>query len=176
VNRLHPRLRAQTPTAHARTQENDFVLWESNAITQYSHRDIGRRTAADKARPLAHVNQWQCWELAHWLPPLRIDREKVKSSPREQPNLGELYEGERLFHTCAELLDKHLRARTSSACGRLTVADFSLGPGSSANAPSIRWNHIPKSSAGINRWDASPAGSMRVRNPKHSCKPWGLAV
>jgi len=65
----------------------------------------------------------------------------------EQPNLEELYEGERLFHTCAELLDKHLKGQNFIACGRLTVADFSVGPGSSRRTRQVSVGTISRNQA-----------------------------
>jgi glutathione S-transferase len=111
-------------------KEDEFVLWESNAITQYlALKNPAAGLLPDNARQLAHVNQWQCWELAHWLPAVAVlIEENVKKARRgEQPNLEELHKGERLFHTCAGLLDKHLKGQNFVACGRLTVADFSVG-------------------------------------------------
>jgi glutathione S-transferase len=119
--------------------DDEYVLWESNAILQYL---AAKRPAfgvgPHDIREQAEVNRWQFWEVAHWEPALGMLIHEHLKKPLltgEGPNPAAVKRGEDAFHTCAEVLNTHLRARAFLACDRLTVADFSLASYLIAAAP-----------------------------------------
>src|SRR5215471_13907346 len=60
---INPNMRMPT------LKDGDYVLWESNAITQYlasKRPESGLLPSDERAR--LDVMRWQFWDLAHWLP------------------------------------------------------------------------------------------------------------
>jgi glutathione S-transferase len=69
-DQMRPQFAALNPNKKMPVLEDDgFVLWESNAITQYL---ASKKPAAgllpEDPRRRAEVNRWQFWEVAHWDP------------------------------------------------------------------------------------------------------------
>ena len=152
----HPEYIALNPNKRMPVlRDNTFVVWESNAICQYL---VGQSRRAellpDDLRSRALVYQWQCWELAHWVPMIGIFiEENVKKSLRgERPSVAEVEKAEHLFHIHAPILDSHLRDRPFLAGDDLTVADFSIGVwldgADLAKYPLERYEHL-------RRWHAT---------------------
>ncbi len=112
-------------------EEAGFVLWESNAILQYlaaKRPESGLLPAEGRMRAL--VNQWQCWDLAHWDPaltPLVYERVVKPFFGKSEPDLAEVAKGEQRFHRVAPILDAQLARQRFVVGDAVTVADFSLG-------------------------------------------------
>lgn len=112
-------------------EENDFVLWEANAILQYlaAKRPESGLLPADPARR-ALVNQWQCWDLAHWEPACvgivfeRMVKQLFGLGAEDPVKVAEAMER---FNRVAPILDGQLSKTRFVAGSDLTVADFSLG-------------------------------------------------
>src|SRR5258705_5626104 len=112
-------------------EEDDFVLWESNAILQYltSKRPELGLWPAD-ARGQADVSGWCSWEAAHWTPAcaiLAFERVVKKLSGQGEPNPAEVARGEGMIRQFAGVLDGHLRGRKWLLGDALTIADFTVG-------------------------------------------------
>ena len=67
---LQPEFAALNPNKKMPVLEDDgFVLWESNAITQYlASKKPGGGLLPSDPRGRADVSRWQFWESAHWDP------------------------------------------------------------------------------------------------------------
>jgi glutathione S-transferase len=112
-------------------EEEGFVLWESNAIMQYlaaKRPESGLLPADPKHRAL--VNQWQCWDLAHWDPAcatLIFERVVKPAFGLGAENPAKIADGLERFGRAAPVLDGQL-GKTRFVTGEtLTLADFSLG-------------------------------------------------
>jgi glutathione S-transferase len=112
-------------------EDGDFVLWESNAILQYlaaKRPDSGVLPADPRERAL--VNQWQCWDLAHWEPAcviLIFERLVKPAFGRGAEDPAKIAEGLEKFAQVAAVLEAQL-SRTRFVVGDSpTIADFSLG-------------------------------------------------
>jgi glutathione S-transferase len=112
-------------------EDGSFVLWEANAITQYlaAKRPESGLLPADPARR-ALVNQWQCWDLAHWeaASAMLVFENLVKALFNlGPPDAAKVAEGEEKFHRVAGILDGHLKKGSFIVGDAPTVADFSIG-------------------------------------------------
>jgi glutathione S-transferase len=124
--RLNPNMKMPT------LEDEDFVLWESNAILFYlaaMHPEIGLWPS--DVRGQADVLRWFAWENAHW------DAESVGMVSYEKGSkvvmkLGPadpsfIARGEHNFARFAAVLDSCLKGKTWLVAERLTLADFSVG-------------------------------------------------
>jgi glutathione S-transferase len=113
--------------------DDDFVLWESNAIAQYlasKSAAMDLFPAAPRAR--ADVSRWHCWDLAHWTPAtqtLAFERLFKKIARIGEPDAGAVDRGTANFHRFASVLDGHLSGRRFLVCDALTLADTSVAAG-----------------------------------------------
>jgi glutathione S-transferase len=110
--------------------DDGYALWESNAILQYlAARRPEFALGPRGIREQAEVNRWQFWEVAHWEPALGtliFEHLKKPALTGEKPDTAAIQRGEEAFHLVANTLNRHLLERSFIACGRLTIADFSL--------------------------------------------------
>lgn len=129
---MSPSYAAINPNKRIPTMEDDgFILWESNAITQYlaSKKPESGLLPSD-ARGRAEVNRWQCWDLSSWDPAcatIGYERLVKKLLGLGEPDPARLQEGEQNFHRYAQILDDQLKGRKFVTGNSLTLADFSLG-------------------------------------------------
>jgi glutathione S-transferase len=115
-------------------KDGDYVLWESNAITQYlalRKPQSGLLPTEENAR--LDVTRWQFWDLAHWDPAYSVFLFEYIVKPRllgiNEPDMAALAKATEAFHRSAKVLDGHLKGRKYVTGDTLTVADFSLGAG-----------------------------------------------
>lgn len=112
-------------------EDGGFVLWEANAITQYlaaKRPESGLLPTEPGQRAL--VNQWQCWDLAHWeaAGAMLVYENLVKTLFNlGPPDAAKVAEGEEKFHRVAGILDGHLKKGSFIVGDTPTVADFSIG-------------------------------------------------
>lgn len=112
-------------------EDEGFILWESNAITQYlasKKPEAGLLPADGRAR--AQVNQWQFWDMSSWDPAcatIVFERLVKKMLGMGAPDPTKVQEGEQNFHRCAQILNDNLKGRKYVTGDTLTLADFSLG-------------------------------------------------
>ena len=112
-------------------EDDGFVLWESNAITQYlASKKPERGLLPTDPRKCADVSRWQFWESCHWDPAcatLIFERMLKKVLGQGDPTPADVEKGEADVRQLGAVLDGVLAGR-SHLCGeQLTVADFSVG-------------------------------------------------
>lgn len=112
-------------------EDDDFVLWESNAIMQYLAAKAGDdRLWPSEPRRQADVSRWQCWELSHWGPAcgtLVFERFVKNLFGQGAPDPVEVARGEQEFHRHAEVLNGHLERHDWLVGDDVTLADMSVG-------------------------------------------------
>jgi glutathione S-transferase len=116
-------------------EDGDFVLWESTAIIRYLA--AGSPLLPEGARPLADVDRWLSWQLAHLHPALgKVAFELIvkKLANRGAPDQAVIDAGIAEFERLNAVLDLSLKGREYVA-GRLSIADFSLAAPYSLAAP-----------------------------------------
>lgn len=129
---LTPEFAALNPNKKMPVLEDDgFVLWESNAITQYlaAKRPDGGLLPAD-ARGRADVARWQFWESAHWDPAcatLIFERLLKKVFGQGEPTPALVAKGEEEVRRYGSVLNGWLAGRPFLCGQHLTLADFSVG-------------------------------------------------
>ena len=112
-------------------EDDDFVLWESNAILLYlasKKPEAGLWPAS--AREQADVLRWLSWESAHWARAIGIlldERVKkglgLQAGERDERRIAQ---GVAEFAELASILDAHLKGRSWLLDKKLTIADFSI--------------------------------------------------
>jgi len=139
--------------------DDDFVLWESNAIAQYL---ASKSTVMDlfpaSPQTRADVTRWLCWDLAHWTPAtqsLNFERLFKKIARIGEPDPAAVDKGLANFHRFASVLDGHLSHGRQYLVGTaLTLADTSVAAGLTYAAEA----QIPVDGyANIERWFGSIA-------------------
>jgi len=136
--------------------DDDFVLWESNAILHYL---CAKRPSTplfpEDAKVRADIARWQFWQTGHFgrACGIFIYEHVIKQAL----NLGEvdaieLAKGTENFHRFAKVLEGHVQGRDWLVGDGLTLADISVGSllGLAEAA------HYPMEGyLGIQRWYAS---------------------
>jgi glutathione S-transferase len=112
-------------------EDEGFILWESNAITQYlASKQPGSGLLPADGRARALVNQWQFWDTSSWDPAcatIVFERLVKKMLGMGEPDPVKVQEGEQNFHRYAQILNDDLKGRKFVTGNSLTLADFSLG-------------------------------------------------
>ena len=109
--------------------DDDFVLWEANAITQYLASKEPSSLYPDDVNLRAQIMQWQSWQLAHWTAGCQPLQYETLVKP--QLNLGDpdqvaIEKATTLFHKEASVLNQHLSDREYLVGDGLTIADFAV--------------------------------------------------
>jgi glutathione S-transferase len=111
-------------------KDGDFALSESNAITQYlASKKPGNTLWPNDPSTRADITRWQCWELAHWSPALRIyifENMFKKLRGLGDPDPAELKKADEMFKRFATVLNNHLANRDYLVGDNLTLADISI--------------------------------------------------
>ena len=110
--------------------DDDFKLWESNAILQYLASKSATPLYPNDARGRADVTRWLCWDLAHWgaqaCQPLIFEnlvKKFVNLGPADGAAVAKAMEA---FKKEAKMLDAHLAKHEHLVGDALTIADFSV--------------------------------------------------
>lgn len=125
-----PAYTALNPNALLPTlEDDDFVLWESNAICQYIASKVPNDLWPDNTRVRADIARWQFWEPSHWVPAIRVF--VIENMFKERMGWGapdpvELKKAEDTFRRFATVLNSHLGARDYLVGDGLTLADISV--------------------------------------------------
>ena len=131
--------RAMNPNGLVPTwQEDDFVLWESNAILRYlAQRHGGVLALPADPRERAPTDQWLDWQATSFTPAMRdafIQLVRTQPSGRDEHVVET---SRRMTEAATALLDRHF-AQTRFATGeRFGIADIALG------CAAHRWLHLP---------------------------------
>lgn len=135
--------------------DDDFVLWESNAIINYLAN--GSKLLPTAPRERADVQRWSDWQLAHLGPAVR----KVAFERFVKPLTGQgpadaavVEQGTAEFRAASSVFDAAIGEREYVA-GPLSVADFSLGSMfSMATAVGLDVQPFPRVNAWLQRMTA----------------------
>lgn len=106
--------------------DDDFVLWESNAILQYA---ADSNSKADyyptDLQTRADVNRWSLWESSSWFPSCYkyLVENCVKPLLQAEPDQTVLNEEADNFHKLAGILDKRLSDNQWLSGNNPTIAD-----------------------------------------------------
>ncbi len=110
--------------------DGDFILWESNAITRYlCEQRPGNALYPSAPRPRAKVDQWLCWELAHYNQALgtlvweAIAKPGFIGEPSDEAVAN--WAGVQLARY-ASVLESHLDGRRFVVGDAPTLADYAL--------------------------------------------------
>ena len=110
--------------------DEDFVLWESNAIMQYlADMTPGQTVYPTEPRARLEVNRWLFWCAQHWAPALGVLVFQNVIKPyigAGEADPAELKRGEAETERFARVLDAHLARRQWIAAPTLTLADFAI--------------------------------------------------
>jgi glutathione S-transferase len=109
-------------------EDEDFVLWESNAIIAYlAAKHPEKELIPSDPRGRAEVDQWMFWQASDWNPAFEtIVHEKLKPMfGGGAPDEANVRAGLEQTNKLAAVLDGWLKDREYVA-GKLSVADFGL--------------------------------------------------
>ena len=126
-----PEYLSLNPTGRTPTLvDDDFKLWESNAIMQYLASRKPNSLWPDDARTRADIMRWQSWQLAHWskegCEPLLFERLVKQIVNLGPPDETVVARGTEAFNREARVLDNHLAIRPYLVGNDVTLADFSV--------------------------------------------------
>ena len=108
-------------------EDGEFCLWESDAILRYLARDSALYPADAQVR--AQIDQWLCWNAAHWGPSLRpflFERLIKPLFLQQEPDLQVLEAAVEPFHKVAEVLDAALAGKSYLLGEQMSLADFAI--------------------------------------------------
>jgi glutathione S-transferase len=110
--------------------DNDFKLWESNAMLQYIGSKANTPLWPDDPRTRADIMRWQSWQLGHWdagvVPMLLENLVKPQILKAGDPDPAVLAQATETFHKEAAVLNEHLAGRSYLVNDTLTLADFAV--------------------------------------------------
>lgn len=143
--------RAMNPNGLVPTlEEDDFVLWESNAILRYlAHAHGGPLALPEAPRARALVDQWLDWQATAFTPAMRdAFLQLVRVAPENRdPRVIEASRAS--SERCAALLDGHLANTLCVAGESFSIADIAVG------LAAHRWFQLPlerEERPNIRRW------------------------
>ena len=149
------RYRAMNPNGLVPTlQEDDFVLWESNAILRYLADAYGGASGGPLALPSdprgrARVEQWLDWEATTLKPAMRDAFLQLVRTAPEARDAGLLEASRAATEAAAATLDRHLADHDHVAGPAFGIADIALG------CAVHRWFALPVARAerpNLRRW------------------------
>ncbi|NVK21199.1 MAG: glutathione S-transferase family protein [Kangiellaceae bacterium] len=110
--------------------DEDFVLWETNAINRYLCAKVGgSELYPEDVRLRAQVDQWLSWELAHYNQALGTVAWEAVAKPQFLNMEGDkpvLDWATIKLEEFASVLDKHLENRKYMVSDHLTLADYAI--------------------------------------------------
>jgi glutathione S-transferase len=123
---------ALNPTGRTPTLvDDDFVLWESDAIMQYLASQKPNSLWPDDPRTRADIMRWQNWQSAHWgsdaCMPLLFQRLVKTISHLGPPDDAVVAKATEAFNKESAVVDAHLAKRDWLVGAGPTLADFTVG-------------------------------------------------
>lgn len=126
-----PAYRKNNPTGLIPTLvDDDFVLWESNAIVRYLAREYAPGSLMPKApHEAALADQWMDWQTAEFWPAFRpVFIGLIRTSAEERDDAA-IADSVAKTGRWLAMLDAQLARHDYILGNQLTVADIALGPG-----------------------------------------------
>ena len=138
-----------TPTL----EDNDFKLWESEAVMQYLADSGDENTLYPRdAKVRADIDRWRFWGVAHYgraVGDILWEKFARKVFMGEETDPIALENALGRFHTYAPILEKHLAGKKYLVGDAVTIADFSLA----CHAAYLQLSEVPmKEYPSINAW------------------------
>ncbi len=129
---LHPDFVTLNPNHMIPTLvDEDFVLWESNAIMQYLCAKVPDNSLwSTDPQIQAKISSWQFWQAAHFGSACSIliwENFLKQALKRGDTDQQEVAKGEERFHRFASVLEQSLQGRDWLVGDTVTLADFSVG-------------------------------------------------
>lgn len=123
------RYRAMNPNGLVPTlQEDDFILWESNAILRYLANAYGGVLALPATpRERALVDQWLDWQATAFTPAMRDAFLQLIRVAPEKRDASVIEASRSASERCADLLDRHLANTPYVAGETFGIADIAVG-------------------------------------------------
>jgi len=111
--------------------DDDFVLWESNAIMQYLCAKVPANSLyPEDIKVRADITRWQFWQAAHFGSACGVYIFEWIIKPAlnlGETNLEEIAKAGERFHRFASVLEQHLKGKEWLVGNGVTLADFSVG-------------------------------------------------
>jgi len=109
-------------------RDNDFVLWETQAILQYLSATVGDTPLwPEDIRARADISRWQLWAVAHWIPsvqPYIFENLFKQFKGAGPPDPAVLANAAARLDRYGGILNMHLRDREYLVGNSLTLADI----------------------------------------------------
>jgi glutathione S-transferase len=109
--------------------DDDFTLWESNAINVYLASGQPTSMYPDDPRVRADITRWLCWELAHYNRALGALSFETVAKPvflKMQPDAAVVEIARRDLQRFLPVLERHLRGRRYMVGDEVTLADYAV--------------------------------------------------
>ncbi len=160
-----PAYRALNPNGLVPTlEEDDFVLWESNAILRYLALIAPALALPDDPRLRGHVEQWLDWQATSFTPAMRDAFWQLYRAA--EPDRTLIAQSLKKSEAMAAILDAHLEGRDYVVGDRFGLADIALG------CAAHRWLNLPAERVerpALRRWyeriAARPAAARALGEP-----------
>lgn len=160
-----PAYRALNPNGLVPTlEEDDFVLWESNAILRYLALIAPALALPDDPRLRGHVEQWLDWQATSFTPAMRDAFWQLYRAA--EPDRTLIAQSLKKSEAMAAILDAHLEGRDYVVGDRFGLADIALG------CAAHRWLNLPAGRVerpALRRWyeriAARPAAARALGEP-----------
>jgi glutathione S-transferase len=160
-----PAYRALNPNGLVPTlEEDDFVLWESNAILRYLALIAPALALPDDVRLRGHVEQWLDWQATSFTPAMRDAFWQLYRAA--EPDRTLIAQSLKKSEAMAAILDAHLEGRDYVVGDRFGLADIALG------CAAHRWLNLPAERVerpALRRWyeriAARPAAARALGEP-----------
>jgi glutathione S-transferase len=109
--------------------DDDFVLWESNAIMVYASEKLGNKTAyPDDPKIRADITRWLLWESSKWFGTCYkyLVEHVVKTILDDVADEAMLADHAPTFHAQAQILEDGLAGREWLCDDHATIADIAV--------------------------------------------------
>ncbi|SDN21506.1 glutathione S-transferase [Methylobacterium phyllostachyos] len=131
-----PAYRARNPNGLVPTlEEDEFVLWESNAILRYLAMTCPALALPQDSRARAHIDQWLDWQATTFTPAMRDAFWQLFRSA--EPDRTVIAASLEKTEVLAAILDAHLADRDYVVGDCFGIADIALG------CAAHRWLNLP---------------------------------
>ncbi len=124
-----PEYKAMNPNSRVPTmEEDDFVLWESNAIVRYLAGRHGAGTLCpEDPQVRADADRWMDWQQTTVAPQITPIFWNLVRTPEPDRDPAAIEAGRLGMIPLMQIMDRHLSASSFMVGDRLTMADIPLG-------------------------------------------------
>ncbi|MDX7989304.1 glutathione S-transferase family protein [Xenorhabdus sp. 12] len=110
-------------------QEDDFILWESNAIVRYIAAKYGKDTLYPAAlQERASVEKWMDWGICNLFPPIKQFMINFVRTPAEQRDPNVISQSMAEIEKLLKIIDDTLNHQIYLSGSKFGMADIALAP------------------------------------------------